>query len=443
MILCRTVFTSVGKRIFSIKHVVRRYSPFIMKLESPEFKALFTPELTSLVSLFKEYGYELRIAGGAVRDLLMKIQPKDLDFATTATPDQMKEMFNAEGIRMINNKGERHGTITPRINDKENFEVTTLRIDVRTDGRHAEVEFTTDWKLDANRRDLTINSMFLGLDGTVYDYFNGYRDLQARRVAFVGDANTRIQEDYLRILRYFRFYGRIAEQPNNHDDDTLQAIRDNATGLEKISGERIWTELRKILEGRFAGELVKTMISLGLGPYIGLPGEPDIKEFDRVWGLNCVEKLKPMTLLAALFRNQEEVMQFHSRVKLSAYERDLTLFIVENRKDKPSAKPLRPYQLLVVYSKGKTSDTREWVREVFKYRGDMFLLNEFDKWTLPRFPVSGHMLKEKGVPGGKILGPVLNALKFRWVESDFELSSDELLKFLPQILDEVAVKPKR
>ncbi|KAJ9601542.1 hypothetical protein L9F63_000285 [Diploptera punctata] len=389
-------------------NVVRQYVPVIMKLDSPEFKALFTPELVSLVSLFKEYGHELRIAGGAVRDLLMKIEPKDLDFATTATPDQMKEMFNAEGIRMINTKGERH-----------------------------------DWKLDANRRDLTINSMFLGLDGTVYDYFDGYKDLQARRVVFVGDASTRIREDYLRILRYFRFYGRIAEQSDNHEENTLEAIRHNAAGLEIISGERIWTELRKILEGRFAGELVKIMISLGLNSYIGLPAQPNIKEFDRVWSLNCPEKVHPMTLLAALLTNQEEVMKFHARVKLSAYERDLTLFIVENRQDKPCVKPLQPYQLLIVNSKGKTSDTREWVREVLKYRGDFALLKQFDQWILPRFPINGNILKENGVPGGKILGPVMNALKHRWVENDFQLSSEELLKFLPEVLDEIGVKPKR
>ncbi|KRT82923.1 hypothetical protein AMK59_4840 [Oryctes borbonicus] len=134
----------------------------------------------------------------------MGLTPKDLDFATTATPEKMKQMFEKENIRMINAKGEKHGTITPRINDKENFEITTLRVDVVTDGRHAEVQYTTDWFLDANRRDLTINSMFLGLDGSVYDYFYGYEDLQNRRIVFVGDPVTRIQEDYLRILRYFR-----------------------------------------------------------------------------------------------------------------------------------------------------------------------------------------------------------------------------------------------
>lgn len=173
-----------------------------MKLDTPEFQSIFTPELTALTDLFKKYDHEIRVAGGAVRDILMGITPKDLDFATTATPQEMKEMFTKENVRMVNANGEKHGTITPRINDKENFEVTTLRVDVTTDGRHAEVLFTKDWKLDANRRDLTINSMFLGFDGSVYDYFYGYDDLQKRKIAFVGNPVTRIQEDYLRILRF-------------------------------------------------------------------------------------------------------------------------------------------------------------------------------------------------------------------------------------------------
>ena len=122
-----------------------------MKLESAKFESILTPELNTLSQLFIKHGYELRIAGGAVRDLLMDKTPTDIDFATTATPDQMKEMFEKEEVRMINNKGEEHGTITARIADKENYEVTTLRIDKVTDGRRAEVEFTTDWEVDANR----------------------------------------------------------------------------------------------------------------------------------------------------------------------------------------------------------------------------------------------------------------------------------------------------
>lgn len=179
-----------------------RIDPVIMKLDCPEFHSIFTPELKTLADLFKKYNYELRIAGGAVRDILMGNQPKDLDFATDATPQEMKEIFTKEEIRMINEKGEKHGTITARINDTENFEITTLRTDVLTNGRHAQVEFTKDWKLDANRRDLTINSMFLDLDGRVYDYFYGYDDLKRKRVVFVGEASIRVREDYLRILRY-------------------------------------------------------------------------------------------------------------------------------------------------------------------------------------------------------------------------------------------------
>jgi tRNA nucleotidyltransferase (CCA-adding enzyme) len=191
------------------------------KIDSPEYRALLTPHLLKLAELFKAHHYELRVAGGAVRDILMGIIPHDVDFATTATPEQMKDMLTQAKIRMINTNGEKHGTITARIDDTENFEVTTLRIDLVTDGRHAVVEYTQDWQLDANRRDLTINALFLGeiylkekfglieiycldLEGTVYDYFNGIEDVKHRRVRFVGDAVQRIREDYLRILRYFR-----------------------------------------------------------------------------------------------------------------------------------------------------------------------------------------------------------------------------------------------
>lgn len=250
-------------------NVTVRDNPVVMKLDNELFKSIFTPELGALADVFNRHNFEIRIAGGAVRDLLMDKKPVDLDFATTATPTQMKTMFDAENIRMINMNGEKHGTITPRIHNLENFECTTLRIDVVTDGRHAEVEFTKDWLLDANRRDLTINAMFLGFDGSVYDYFYGMEDLKDRRVKFVGNADKRIKEDFLRILRYFRFYGRIATLPDKHDPATLKIIADNAKGLKQISGERIWVELKKVLQGNFAGELMMNIVECGLAEYIG------------------------------------------------------------------------------------------------------------------------------------------------------------------------------
>ncbi|PIO73817.1 tRNA nucleotidyltransferase/poly(A) polymerase family protein [Teladorsagia circumcincta] len=165
-----------------------------MKLDSPEFRSLFTPQLNTLSNLFKKNNYE-------------------------------------------------------------------LRVDLVCYGRRAEVQYTTDWQLDANRRDLTINSLFLDLDGNVIDYFGGIGDIEKRRVAFVGNAVQRIQEDYLRILRYFRFFGRISES-TQHDAETLKAIKENSQGLAGISAERIWTELKRIVVGRMADHVSSFFIVL-------------------------------------------------------------------------------------------------------------------------------------------------------------------------------------
>ncbi|XP_068619123.1 CCA tRNA nucleotidyltransferase 1, mitochondrial isoform X2 [Battus philenor] len=418
-----------------------RENPIVMKLDTPEFKNLLTNEVLDLKKLFEKYHYEIRIAGGAVRDLLMGIQPKDLDFATTATPDELKQMFTNENIRMINMSGEKHGTITPRINDKENYEITTLRIDMITDGRHAEVEFTKDWKLDANRRDLTINSMFLGFDGSVYDYYFGYEDLRIRRVAFVGDADVRIKEDYLRIMRYFRFYGRIAEKPNNHDKETLEIIKKNVSGLGNISGERIWTELKKMLQGNFAGDLLKTMLDVGVGNYIGIP-DPDIEELNKVLNRSQHLQLHPMSYLAALLRDIDAVTLLHSRLKFSGYDRDLAYFLVEHRGDKDDTRTLLPYEKLVLNTKMKQKNAIEYTHELLKYKGDENLLELFNKWEVPQFPVGGKILKDNGVPPGKMYGPIINKLKEIWIDNEYKQSADDLVKLIPNVIEEFANKNK-
>ncbi|KAF1752106.1 hypothetical protein GCK72_018660 [Caenorhabditis remanei] len=304
--------------------------PRLLKIDNEDFRALFTPQLLKLRDLFAKRNYEIRIAGGAVRDLLMNIRPADVDFASTATPTQMKEMFEEENIRMLHKRGEEHGTITCRIHEAENFEITTLRIDVVCDGRRAEVKYTTDWQLDANRRDLTINSLFLDLHGNVVDYFGGIADIESRRVAFVGDARQRIQEDYLRILRYFRFFGRISNTPE-HEADTIQAIIDNKDGMAGISAERIWTELKKIVVGRMADIVVKSMIEqCQLQKYLGLPENCNLNRFQKVFTRfpKCVE---PMTMIACLCEEEEQIASFHKMTKLSNDERLLGEFILRER----------------------------------------------------------------------------------------------------------------
>ncbi|XP_050405236.2 CCA tRNA nucleotidyltransferase 1, mitochondrial [Patella vulgata] len=409
-----------------------------MKLDTPLFQNLFTPEMKQLVEIFNRHGHELRIAGGAVRDLIMDKLPVDIDFATTATPDQMKELFENEKIRLINNKGEKHGTITARINDKENFEVTTLRIDVVTDGRHAEVQFTRDWQLDANRRDLTINAMFLGFDGTLYDYFHGREDLDQRKVKFVGNPEARIQEDYLRILRYFRFYGRIASNPNSHDAETLEAIRNNSQGLAGISGERIWMELRKIITGNYADYIMETMMSLGLTPYMGLPDKCNIKEFQRICQLTEGLSPLPMTRLSALLEDENQVYEVDQRLKLSKEEIRLALFIIDKRsQDFEESVPLKYFSDLIVDA--KEPKMKERILELIKYKGDTALLRTISEWSPPKFPITGHDLTQKNVPKGPIFAKTLNELRNIWKERGYQITKEELLLELDRIVTQLGL----
>ena len=207
--------------------------------------------------------------GGVVRDLLLGRPPKDVDIATDCTPEAMIRLFQEHNIRYIPT-GLQHGTVTVHLGGTD-YEVTTLRVDEVTDGRHAVVSFTKDWQLDALRRDLTINAMSLALDGRLFDYFEGQRHLAEKRVCFVGDAPTRIREDYLRILRYFRFYGRIVPEPARHEPGTLEAIRSAAEGLGGVSVERIWAEMKQILVGNHAPHLLRLMYQLRVADHISEP----------------------------------------------------------------------------------------------------------------------------------------------------------------------------
>lgn len=310
--------------------------------------------------------------------------------------------------------------------------MTTLRVDVQTDGRHAEVEFTTDWLKDAERRDLTINSMFLGLDGTLYDYFNGYEDLQNREVRFVGSAEQRIQEDYLRILRYFRFYGRVASEPECHKPQTLAAIRENSQGLARISGERIWVELKKIVVGNHAAHLLELMYQLGLAQYIGLPPDGNVEEMKQVWQRVKDHSPKPMTTLAALFGSSQDVEKMDLRLKVSKEEKSLALFLIKLRhelcKDKDKPDSLKPFTDFIIDN--RELDTQSKVCELLKYQGEKKLLEELSRWSVPRFPVSGHDLRKLGVTSGKDIGTTLQNLRDIWKKSHYQLDRDELLSYV-------------
>ena len=243
-------------------------------------KTIFLDLPSSILNLWRVMNceYETRLVGGAVRDMVLGAKPKDYDFCTVATPDQMITFAEEYGYR-IEPTGLQHGTIS-FILDDEAYEFTTLRIDTDCDGRHAEVEFTTDFKADAGRRDFTINAMSADVRGRIYDYFGGLKDLIGTsivdddvQIRFVGNAEDRIREDYLRVLRFFRFAARFDA---GMDWSALKFMCTNEVheGLKKISRERIWAEISKLAVAPAREAAITQMILTGVFDAIGMEHNP-------------------------------------------------------------------------------------------------------------------------------------------------------------------------
>ncbi|MFH4974233.1 hypothetical protein AB6A40_000942 [Gnathostoma spinigerum] len=425
-----------------ISQMTEKIEPKTMRIDSPQFRAIFTPELMKLNEIFKKNNYELRMAGGCVRDLLMGLHPNDIDFASDATPAQMKEMFSREEIRMLNKNGEEHGTITCRIDNKENFEITTLRIDVVCDGRRAEVKFTKNWQLDANRRDLTINSLFLGLDGTVIDYFDGISDIERRKIRFVGNASQRIQEDYLRILRYFRFFGRIAPAADTHDIPTINAIKEHKDGLKNVSGERIWSELKRICVGRFGGDVITTMLeTCQLNEVLALPLNADVSKYRAIFDHNLNSSIQPMTLLSSLFLDEGDLAVFHKRCKISNVEKSVSELIIQKREEAVKNSGNMKYWHGLILDEERTASCdktqktgRERVLELARYiKMPLERIEELALWKMPVFPIGGRDIMESGIERGPKIKAILDHLFSLWKESECSLTKEDLI---PHIYDD-------
>lgn len=365
-------------------------------------------DIQKLGDLFAREGYELRLVGGVVRDLIQSKKPKDVDLASNATPDEMVKLAEKYKLKTIPT-GLQHGTLTFVING-EGYEITTLRIDAETDGRHARVEYTKDWQLDAERRDLTFNAMSMDLSGELYDYFDGERDLKSGTARFVGDAEKRIQEDYLRILRYFRFQGRTSNP--KWDEETLTAIKKNADGLNRISGERIWMEMEKILSGAHVKDIIEKMKATGVFERIGLKGTGD---FIRV-----VSTGNGLLILASLVSDESNLKEIRERWKFDGKTDKVLSFIITNRSKKFDFDNAKRW---IILNKGD----KDLIALLALYQGNKSLSQEVSKWVVPEFPVTGEDLKAKGFKPGPEFGKELNRLKAEWVNSGFSLSKEELL----------------
>jgi len=364
-----------------------------------------TSELENLDKIFKKAGFEIRIVGGAVRDILLQKDPKDIDLATDATPKEMMDVLGKAGIKHIPT-GIEHGTITAVLNN-EPFEITTLRADVETDGRRASVKFVRSWEEDAKRRDLTYNAMSMDLDGKIYDYYGGMDDLQNKVSKFVGDPEERIKEDYLRILRYFRFQGRIKNP--DFDKDTLLAIKNNVSGLSKVSVERVWQEVEKLLGGENIANILDHMEKTGVNKTIKL----DIKDINTV-----VDKQDPIINLARIVKNPA----IGKIWKMSNEEYNLLIFL-HAYKDKNVDQKW--------YSEKMVDKVdRNMLQKLAILKDQKDMIKHIEQFRAPEFPVTGNDLISKGIKPGPQLGQTLKDLRNKWKQSNFTASKDQLLNNL-------------
>ncbi len=376
------------------------------KINTTAFKELMTPELKKLGTVFNKAGHEIRLVGGVVRDLALKKFPKDVDLATDANPNDVVELLNKNNIK---NKptGIEHGTITAIIN-KTPYEITTLRADKETDGRRAKVQFVKDWKQDAERRDLTYNAMSLDFKGKLYDYFGGMDDLQDKVSAFVGDPDERIKEDFLRILRYFRFQSKL-EDPK-WDQNTIKAIANNADDLKRISVERIWSELKKMLVSRNVEESLRYMGQTGVAKAIDLPVE----------NASMIKRLAktddPIVPLAVLVDD----ITLADTWKMSKEETQLLRFLIQNKKTSLTKESAIDF-IHDGYSK-------KMVLDLINLQGKKALDDVIRNYEAPQFPVQGRDLIAKGMKPGVDVGRQLAQLRDKWKASGYKLSKDQLLR---------------
>ncbi len=347
---------------------------------------------------------EARMVGGAVRDGLLGRPMADIDLATPLRPDRVMASLRDAGIRAVPT-GIAHGTVTAVIAG-QNFEITTLRRDVATDGRHAQVEFTDNWRLDAARRDFTINAMSQSRDGTLFDYFGGQDDLAAGRVRFVGDAAARIGEDYLRILRFFRFFARYGL--GAPDDAAVAAIVALREGIGRLSAERVWSELKAILRADDPRAAVGLMNHTGVLGLV-MPGA-DLDALSALVARGA--PADPLLRVAALLR--EDVPEFAARLRLSGAEQERLAALRMPSALAPAADD-NDLRRALAGEDGEMLMARSWLAQDDMPGWDG-LRARIGAMARPVFPLQGRDVVALGVAPGEAVGTVLLEVRRWWMD---------------------------
>ena len=405
---------------------------------TPTRVLLADPGLARVLALLNGDGEQARVVGGAVRNALMGRPHTDHDVTTTAFPDVVVARARAAGLRTVPT-GIAHGTVTVLAEGRP-FEVTTLREDVETDGRHAVIRFGRDFEQDAMRRDFTINALSVDLEGRIHDYTGGLDDLAAERVRFIGDPATRIREDYLRTLRFFRFSAEYAG--GALDPDGLAATVAERDGLARLSRERVRQELLKLVAARRAPEAVAAMSEAGLlGPL--LTGVPQPRRLARLVAI--APEAGALPRLAALgVIVPEDAERLREMLKLSnAEEARLeaaaeALARLHGGMGPPSPRLLRE----LLFDRGRTgaddgvllawAESGAPIDDVAWAAGRRFLADTPE----PRLPFSGSDLIARGIPAGKPLGAALKRLQAAWIRAGFPQDPHALAELLERAMSQ-------
>lgn len=390
-------------------------------------------DLQTLLAALSQGGEEARVAGGAVRNALLGEPVADVDIATTNLPDETIARARRAGFRTAPT-GKEHGTITVIAGGRP-FEVTTLRADVETFGRKARVVFGRDWKADAERRDFTINALYAGADGTVVDLVGGLADLESRTLRFIGEPEARIREDFLRILRFFRFFAWYgAGRP---DSEGLKACARLKDGLAQLSAERVWSELKKLLSASDPGRAILWMRTTGVLTQTlpetekwGIDAIPGLVAAGRDlgWPVDPLLRLEAMVppdaarlgaMASRLRFSNAESARLAGWAKTPSPPPDLSALAFSKLLYRHGAEPLRDrlrLALAVARAAAVTDD-----KALLAAGGYARLMKQLDAWKRPVFPLRGPDLEAFGFGPGKSLGKALRALEAEWVESGFLL----------------------
>ncbi|MGJ0394096.1 MAG: CCA tRNA nucleotidyltransferase [Methylocystis sp.] len=387
-------------------------------------RLLDDPRLATLFAALARTGAETRVVGGAVRDALFGLEPHEIDLATTALPEAVLDAARAAGLKGVPT-GIEHGTVTIVVAGAP-FEVTTLREDVETDGRYAVVRFGGDFEQDAKRRDFTVNALSLSPDGKLHDYTGGLEDIAARRIRFIGDAATRIREDYLRVLRFFRFNASHGE--GGFDREGLHESIVARENLARLSRERIRAEIIKLLPARRAPEVMRAMSHAGIIEVLLGMGYP--ARLERLAAFEAARSKKPdavLRLAAFSALTIEDADRLRERLRLSNDETSRlhaaakTLAALHGIDAPPPVSHLREMLFLcgahaaadalaLAFAESHAPpDDWRWL-EAARY---------LDETPAPTFPISGADLIARGIAPGRELGAILKSLQAKWIRAGF------------------------